>query len=133
MRNHTPKQQPVAVQKTAKINYRQLREIYDAFGSVFFGYVRAMNIAHQGWQYEEALAVAKRKDEEPAEQNGVNYPYYLSVTPELVELKYASRSGSEFAVRHTNPKNSMYYDIEIEYPSTSSLTEFIDAVCADNE
>ncbi|MBC8464973.1 MAG: hypothetical protein H8D63_01180 [Parcubacteria group bacterium] len=112
------------------VDYVQLRKIYDLFGSVFFGYVRAMNIAHLGWLYEEAqgLCASKKGDS----QDGVNYP------EEIHELEnggaafaYYSRSGKTYAVGHSG--ENAYHDIEFYFPEDSSLAEEIEEIAGPSE
>ena len=116
--------------KKVTVNYTQLRKIYDAFGSVFFGYVRAMNIAHQGWRYAEAQELAKTLDED--NECGVVYPDVLDVRENYIDVQYTSRSGNKYRFTHSGRKNgNLYYEIDVEYPSNSQLSETIDAIVQD--
>ena len=107
------------MKKIAVINYVKLRQIYDCFGGVFFGYVRAMNIAHQGWLYEEANEMCERLCENDI--NGVNSPIILEERGGNWYIEYQSRSGKTYTIHHagTNP----YYDIVFTYPEDSSLAD----------
>lgn len=116
--------------KKATVNYHQLRQIYDAFGSVFFGYVRAMNIAHQGWKYAEAQELAQELDND--DTNGVVYPDVLDVQENYIDVQYTSRSGNKYRFTHTGRQNgNLYYEIDVEYPSNSQLAEVIEAIVQD--
>lgn len=113
--------------KKATVNYHQLRQIYDAFGSVFFGYVRAMNLAHQGWMYTEAQELAKTLDED--NECGVIYPDILDVQKNYIDVQYTSRSGNKYRFTHSGRENgNLYYQIDVEYPSNSQLAEIIDSI-----
>ena len=116
--------------KKATVNYHQLRQIYDAFGSVFFGYVRAMNIAHQGWMYTEAIELCKQQEVD--DQNGIVYPEKIEIKHNYIDFEYFSRSGKRYRFTHTGRKNgNLYYEIDVEYPSNSQLAETIDAIVQD--
>lgn len=116
--------------KKATVNYHQLRQIYDAFGSVFFGYVRAMNIAHQGWKYAEAQELAQELDND--DTNGVVYPDVLDVQENYIDVQYTSRSGNKYRFTHTGRQNgNLYYEIDVEYPSNSQLAEAIESIIQD--
>ena len=107
------------------VTYQQLRKIYDLFGSVFFGYVRAMNIAHQGWLYEEALALCKAKNE--SDPCGVNFPDLIK--DGLIE--YTTRSGNKFQVDHNLiEKNGNWYgDITVRFSPSISIAVDIARIC----
>lgn len=116
--------------KKATVDYRQLRQIYDAFGSVFFGYVRAMNIAHQGWMYTEAQELAQTLDVD--NECGVVYPDVLDVQENYIDVQYTSRSGNKYRFTHTGRQDgNLYYEIDVEYPSNSQLAEVIEAIVQD--
>lgn len=116
--------------KKVTVNYNQLRQIYDAFGSVFFGYVRAMNIAHQGWMYTEAQELAQTLDVD--NECGVVYPDVLDVQENYIDVQYTSRSGNKYRFTHTGRQDgNLYYEIDVEYPSNSQLAETIKAIIQD--
>lgn len=116
--------------KKVTVNYNQLRQIYDAFGSVFFGYVRAMNIAHQGWMYTEAQELAQTLDVD--NECGVVYPDVLDVQENYIDVQYTSRSGNKYRFTHTGRQDgNLYYEIDVEYPSNSQLAEVIEAIVQD--
>ena len=116
--------------KKATVNYRQLRQIYDTFGSVFFGYVRAMNLAHQGWMYVQAQELAQTLDED--DECGVAYPDVLDVQENYIDVQYTSRSGNKYRFTHSGRENgNLYYQIDVEYPSNSQLAEIIDSIVQD--
>ena len=113
--------------KKATVNYLQLREIYDAFGSVFFGFVRAMNIAHQGWMYAEALELCKELDVD--DPNGIVYPEKIEIQDNYIDFEYISRNGKKYRFTHTGRENgNLYYSIDIEYDENSSLSEIIEEI-----
>lgn len=116
--------------KKATVDYRQLRQIYDAFGSVFFGYVRAMNIAHQGWMYIQAQELAQTLDVD--NECGVVYPDVLNVQENYIDVQYTSRSGNKYRFTHSGRQDgNLYYEIDVEYPSNSQLAETIKAIIQD--
>ncbi len=116
--------------KKVTVNYNQLRQIYDAFGSVFFGYVRAMNLAHQGWMYAEAQALAQTLDVD--NECGVVYPDVLNVQENYIDVQYTSRSGNKYRFTHSGRQDgNLYYEIDVEYPSNSQLAETIKAIIQD--
>ena len=116
--------------KKVTVNYNQLRQIYDAFGSVFFGYVRAMNIAHQGWMYIQAQELAQTLDVD--NECGVVYPDVLNVQENYIDVQYTSRSGNKYRFTHSGRQDgNLYYEIDVEYPSNSQLAETIKAIIQD--
>ncbi len=116
--------------KKATVDYRQLRQIYDAFGSVFFGYVRAMNIAHQGWMYIQAQELAQTLDVD--NECGVVYPDVLNVQENYIDVQYTSRSGNKYRFTHSwRQDGNLYYEIDVEYPSNSQLADTIKAIIQD--
>ena len=113
--------------ETVIMDYKQLRQLYDCFGSVFFGYVRAMNIAHQGWPYFEAQELAERLNDEPNELNGVNSAYRLvGFEDGSISIYYRTRSGNQFEVHH--PAENLYYNIEVKYEKTSAISGWVDDI-----
>lgn len=113
--------------KKITIDYNQLREIYDAFGGVFFGFVRAMNIAHQGWLYEEAIEFCKKLDID--DPNGIVYPDKIEIRNDFIDFEYQSRGGKKYRITHTGRrKGNLYYEIDFEYDETSSLNEVIEKI-----
>jgi hypothetical protein len=113
--------------ETVMMNYVQLRQLYDCFGSVFFGYVRAMNIAHQGWRYFEAQELAERINDEPNELNGVKSAHLIEEFENgAISIYYRTRSGNQFEVHH--PAENLYYNIEVKYEKASAISGWVDAI-----
>ena len=105
--------------RTFIVNYHTLREIYDLFGSIFFGYVRMMNIAHQGWCYMEALDLANATED-------ANVPTILNVDGDKIFVEYVSRSGILYKFSHEG--ENPYYDIKVEVSTKSSLYKQIQKI-----
>ena len=113
--------------KKVTVNYNQLRDIYDAFGSVFFGFIRAMNIAHQGWMYAEAIELCKKQEID--DQNGIVYPEKIEIKNNFIDFEYFSRSGNKYRFTHTGRNNgNLYYEIDIEFSANSSLAGTIETI-----
>ena len=96
---------------------------------MFFGYVRAMNIAHQGLCYEEARTLCIEKNKE--DENGIAYPEEIIFLENGgAKFSYRSRSGKEYFINHRG--RNAYYEIEFAYPADSSLAEVIAQIISEN-
>lgn len=106
------------------INDRMLMKIYDVFKNVFFGYVKAMHDAKQGFLYKEALKLALEKEAGGSiiyEDKGENNHF----------VRYELEDGDVYTVFHSG--NDPLEDIQFTYPAYSALVHIFNMICNDIE
>lgn len=109
--------------KTVTVQWQSALEIYDLFNSVFFGIVRTLRLANQGFKYE--LAIELCKSIELTQETELNYPSVIEYNNEAPAFEYTSWSGKKYRITHTSRISD---SITIEYPSDSNISDAIDQI-----
>lgn len=106
------------------VSYVELRQILDLFGGLYFGIVRAANLAHNGWIYKKAIELAESIDPDCNVPESVEV--YDKYTNDGARVEYRTRSGKQIIIDHSGEHG--YYEIEVFFDPETSVADAIRAI-----